>query len=318
MEKTRLPCSESKMPFELSQISATQLASLAPSRTVFFFPVGPLEDHGPHLPMGLDLHEAQELCKRAAERLEKEMPGWTGVLMPPAPLGIQSNTTALKITVRGYVLRDWLVDACRSLVASGFLHFVCFSGHLGPRQLSAIEDAGKIISRKSFLKKLFALSPGQHIPSPTLVSALSPLPALSEIKRAPFWPDPKEHGGARDTSVALAVVPNLVWPAPAEMPAILKPASFVSRTLQRFRHQLAGYWGSPSDGSAEKGNRYLQGPLDEIFPKLRAVWEGSNPNHLFRSWYSVLPFNGSFARAWTLVFLILAMLFAWIWVFIET
>src|ERR1700692_4462404 len=113
------------MPIEFQKISSQNLKTLIRQKTVFFFPVGPLEDHGPHLPMGLDLSEAQELCKLTAERLEREMPGWNAVLMPAAPLGIDSDTQVFALTVRAHVLRDWLVDACRSLTRAGFFHYVC-------------------------------------------------------------------------------------------------------------------------------------------------------------------------------------------------
>src|SRR5262245_40865058 len=128
------------MPFEITRMTSVQLKTLVPSQTVFFFAVGPIEDHGPHLPLGLDLFEAQRLCQFTAESLEKEMPGWKAVLMPAAPLGVNSDTTETAITVRGHVLKDWIVDACRSLSRSGFRHFVSFSGHLGPRQLTALEE----------------------------------------------------------------------------------------------------------------------------------------------------------------------------------
>src|SRR4051794_39123164 len=123
------------MPTEFSKITAYQLEGLSRDRTVFFFPVGPLEDHGPHLPMGLDLEEASRLCILAAQQLEAELPGWSGIVMPGAPLGIDSNTTHLSVTVRPHVLRDWLVDSCSGLIRNHFVHFVCFSGHRGPRQL---------------------------------------------------------------------------------------------------------------------------------------------------------------------------------------
>src|SRR5581483_3916711 len=99
------------MPFELVKISSLKLESFPKKNTVFFFPVGPLEDHGPHLPIGLDLKEATQLCFAAAKKLEDEVAGWVGVIMPPAPLGIDSNTTHLAVTVRAHVLRDWLVDS---------------------------------------------------------------------------------------------------------------------------------------------------------------------------------------------------------------
>src|SRR6201986_4099565 len=99
------------MPLEFVSLTRAKLDALPKASTVFFFPVSPLEDHGPHLPLGLDLFEAAELCKLAAERLERDMPGWNAGIMPAAPLGIDSNTQALALTVRAHVLRDWLVDA---------------------------------------------------------------------------------------------------------------------------------------------------------------------------------------------------------------
>src|SRR3954469_22471072 len=108
------------MPLALSDLTRTKLDELPKASTVFFFAVGPLEDHGPHLPLGLDLSEASWLCKAAAERLESEKAGWGGVLMPPFAAGIDSNTRELALTVRSHVLRDWLVDTCRGLKKAGF------------------------------------------------------------------------------------------------------------------------------------------------------------------------------------------------------
>src|SRR4051812_7414411 len=106
------------MTWVLDHLSASKLQRLPKNQTVFFFSVGPWEDHGPHLPLNIDLLEAQALCQRAAERMEKEMPGWVGVLLPPLPIGVDSNTTALALTVRSHVLRDWLVDICLALSRS--------------------------------------------------------------------------------------------------------------------------------------------------------------------------------------------------------
>src|SRR4051812_37569151 len=132
------------MPLKFLQLTSVQLEGLSRETTVFFFPVAPLESHGPHLPLGLDLWEASRLCLMSAQKLETELPEWKGVLMPELPLGIDSNTHRVRFTVRPHVLRDWLVDSTKHLVDLGFLHFVCFSGHLGPRQLTAIEEAGTL------------------------------------------------------------------------------------------------------------------------------------------------------------------------------
>jgi len=302
------------MPVELTRINATQVEALPRNKTVFFFPVGPIEDHGPHLPVGLDLEEAQRLCFIAAQHLEEEMMGWVGVLMPPAPLGIESNTTKFAFTVRPHVLRDWLVDACNALKRAGFRHFVCFSGHLGPRQLTAIETAGKKISKARWWEKLgrrIVFGPGEV--GPTLISACSALVSPREVWKSPLWPDPSEHGGTRDTAVALAIVPSDVDPAFSGLPEIKRRPSRWTRLRMRRARTLGGYWGVPSRATSQYGEKVMIGEIEELFPKMRAVWEGTNPEHIFRSYYSVLPPNKPFFKAWLLALLNVGLLAVWLY-----
>lgn len=299
------------MPIEFAKTSAVYLASLPKSKTVFFFPVGPLEDHGPHLPLGLDLDEAYDLCNRAAQKLERELPSWVGVIMPPAPLGIDSNTTLLAITVRPHVLRDWLVDACRSLVKSGFLHFVCFTGSLGPKQLTAIEEAGKMIQKSGRWGRWAGSFSRINTPKPTLISANSALISWEKVLASPFWPDPEEHGGQRDTSVALVIDKGLVDPEFATLPKMERESSRWLRNLGRRLGRIQGYWGNPGGASVEAGEKEINDKLNEVFPKMRAVWEGANPAFLFRSWYSILPPNKSFFKAWLLLVIICLVMAAW-------
>jgi hypothetical protein len=312
------------MAVDFIRLTAKQIDELPSEQTVFFFPVGPLEDHGPHLPVGLDLTEAETLCRMAANRLERERPGWVGVIMPAAPLGVSSNTSSMAITVRGYVLRDWLVDCCKSLMRARFHHFVCITGQLGPRQLTAIEDAGKLLMwRGPFTWLLSALSPpGSYRKiQPTFISASSALIGPSDAKKSPFWSDPVEHGALRDTSVAL----SLGWmngqpftPATVESFGLKqnpRRGSKLSRGMDLLFGKRSGFWGptSPSNANPAVGESTLRGSLDQIYPKLEAVWAGANPRLAFRSWYSILPPNKSFFKAWLLSISIIAVMFAWLY-----
>ena len=314
---------EATMASDFIRLTAKQIRELPKTQTVFFFPVGPLEDHGPHLPVGLDLTEADHLCRLAAERLEREKPGWVGIIMPSAPLGVSSNTSELAITVRGYVLRDWLIDCCRSLIKPGFRHFVCFSGQLGPRQLTAIEEAGKGISWLGpfqLLRKMLAPSGSPEATRPTFCSASSALVKLNDAKQTPFWSDPVEHGSQRDTSIALSLgwMNRLPFTATTVnalgLGAFPRAGTHLSRGLQLLMRKRNGYWGktSPAAGQAKEGEFVMQGTIDDVFPKLRAAWEGTNPGSLFRSWYSILPPNKSFFKAWMIALLVVATLFAWL------
>jgi creatinine amidohydrolase/Fe(II)-dependent formamide hydrolase-like protein len=314
------------MPVELARLSASRLRELDPGKTVFFFSAGPIEDHGPHLPMGFDLFEAEALARRAAERLELEMPGWTVVLLPGAPLGLESNTGRLALTVRAHVLRDWLVDSSRSLMRAGFFYFVCFTGHLGPKQLTAIEEAGNAVYRSTRWIRLWRRVTGSGKgPLAALVSANSAQVTPSVVWRSPTFLDPAEHGGRRDTSVGLAlqsepatsghlgVIGNLVDPSYSTLEAKGPPhASRHQRMWLHWKRQDSGYWGKPAEASAGWGQGVLQGTVDEITPKLRAMLEGADPNYLFRTWYSVIPTNRTFFRAWLIAMAFGSMLLVWV------
>lgn len=316
------------MPLDFNRLTAKQIQELTRDQTVFFFSVGPLEDHGPHLPVGMDVTEAETLSRMAAERLERERPGWIGVIMPAAPLGISSNTSVVKITVRPYVLRDWLVDACLSLKKLGFRHYVCFSGQLGPRQLTAIEEAGKRVAWKGPITR--AISQLLPVDSPwrvdaTFSSASSALVGPNDAKLSPFWSDPLEHGAARDTGVALA----LGWMGGKQLTTNTANAlgleqqsrkgTVMSRGLELALRRRSGFWGpqSPTDATEALGRHALHSSLDQVFPKLRLVWDGSSTASAFRSWYSVWPPNKASFRAWILSLLIVAMMIAWVYVSVQ-
>ncbi|MFZ9594641.1 MAG: creatininase family protein [Bdellovibrionia bacterium] len=300
------------MPVEFIRLTAAEFESLPKEKTVFFFPVGPLEDHGPHLPLGLDPLVAQGFSEQVAIHLEKQMEGWVGVLMPALPLGIEANTSGLKLTVRAHVLRDWLVDACQSLMKRGFYHFVCFSGHLGPKQLTAIEDAGKLIQRAARWKKLSSRL-GKKGPVPNLLSGSSALIRAQDVLRSPLWPDPLEHGGRIDTSLALVFLKDQLNFEFQGLPERKREALLLKRLLKRVFKKIEGYWGNPSLADPEAGRAQIQKELQVIFPRLQAVLEGAPAGSWFRSWYSILPMNKSFFRIWILFFLILIVLSGWVY-----
>jgi len=294
------------MALELKSITSQKLRSLPPDTTVFLFPVGSLEDHGPHLPLGLGILEGEALTKLFANKIEKEMKGWSAVIMPTLSAAAQVTTTKFSFPIRAYVLRDWLVDSCRHLKRLGFRNFVCISGNSSPRQLTAIEEAGKIVCGPILFFK------GKR--KPKLLSATSALTTWAEVKKAPLWPDPDEHGGKTDTSIALALS-NTVDPSYKSLPARDKDLLSSTRLLKRLSNQSGGYWGNPAHASAELGDQELTKKIECIFPKLRNALEGASPRSDFRSWYSILPPNRSFYKSWMLFSAIVLLVGAYIYLF---
>jgi len=293
------------MSFELQSLSQPEFQALSRENTVFFICLGPMEDHGGHLPIGADIYEATTFAKIVAHEIEKELPGWQVGFLPPLSMGVESNTSLFSITIRAHVLRDYLVDTCQSLVTQGFKKFVCFSGHSGPKQLTTIEEAGKLLRKKnkSWLKRTDL---------PSLVSAQSVILDAFESSQVPIWMDPVEHAGRRDTSLALMLYPekvNILW---KNLTEIKKEQKLLDRYFRFRKKQTQGYWGNPGFASREEGAKLIQEKIDTLVPKLKAVWQGARADHVFKSWYSVYPTNWSLFRVWALVAVLFLILGAWL------
>ena len=132
----------------LEEMSTPALDALDRARTVVLLTVSPLEEHGPHLPVGVDAIAARHFAETIAERLVTARPGWTVLLAPTLHLGSFTFDAVGTVSVRQRVVRDALVDHGGSLARSGFRHILVANGHGGPGHLTALEEASAIVSRR--------------------------------------------------------------------------------------------------------------------------------------------------------------------------
>lgn len=106
------------------ELRPDQLASLVASAPVAFWPLGLLEHHGWHLPLGLDELKAERFCRRVAVQTG-------GVLLPTMWWGGGGGHGSFMWTV--YQPEDAaeriLVRTVERLVAFGFRAIVLFAGH---------------------------------------------------------------------------------------------------------------------------------------------------------------------------------------------
>jgi creatinine amidohydrolase len=106
----------------LEELSSPALDALDRARTVVLLVVSPLEEHGPHLPLGVDAFAARHFAEAVADRLVTARPGWTAVLAPTLHLGSYTFHAPGTVTVRARAVRDVVVDYGRSLAQAGFRH----------------------------------------------------------------------------------------------------------------------------------------------------------------------------------------------------
>jgi len=121
---------------------------------VAILPIGAVEAHGPHLPLGTDNYLAERLSERVADK--------TGAfVLPTLPYG---QVWSLKnfpgsINVSNDSLISMLVDIGTSLYDQGFRVFAMMNGHLG-NAVALKEAARKLYSLFPDFKILYLFYPG--------------------------------------------------------------------------------------------------------------------------------------------------------------
>jgi creatinine amidohydrolase len=73
--------------YNLDELTWPQVDTLDRGRTMFILPVGMIEEHGPHLPVGADTLGVTYEANAAARRVSRTLPDWAVVMMPPINYG---------------------------------------------------------------------------------------------------------------------------------------------------------------------------------------------------------------------------------------
>lgn len=225
------------------------------SRTVIL-PVGSLEEHGPHLPLGTDAFHALELARRLAAE--------NGALVaPPIFYGVCRSTREHPgtVSVSGDTLRALVRDLGREFYRQGLRNLVILSGHAGGTHMAALLEAGETLL--------------EELPE-ARVAVVNILDLLREIITAnPHLVRTKgdAHAGEVETALMLAAFPRLVkGTAPAEWPNF--PKYILVRDKRRF--WPGGVWGDPAPATAAQGEEILQAEMKRLRQVLAALEKGEN------------------------------------------
>ena len=220
------------------------------SRTVIL-PVGSLEEHGPHLPLGTDLFHALELAQRVAKE--------TGALVaPPVYFGICRSTREHPgtVSISGETLRALVKDLGREFGRQGFCSLVIISGHAGGTHMAALLEAGEAL-----LEELPQIRVAVVNILDLLREVLGENPQLVTTKG-------DAHAGEVETALMLAARPHLVkGTAPAEWPKF--PKYILVRDKRRY--WPGGVWGDPAPAKAAQGEEILQAEVRRLSQVLAAL-----------------------------------------------
>ncbi|WNQ12546.1 creatininase family protein [Paenibacillus aurantius] len=205
-------------------------------------PVGAIEQHGSHLPVGTDAIIAEEIASRLAERLD-------AYLLPCVSISSSIEHRESKGTV--YLKADTLAlvirDIAESLRYTGFKRLVLFSGHGGNWILKpTIRQLNRDFRERGEEMELIL------IPS---TIALNRLHEIAKHVQGDL------HAGEKETSLMLYLCPEHVKDIIPEEEPTAVPQDFMDY-FDVTEMTADGYWGFPQEATADKGRRLLDLTVD--------------------------------------------------------
>ncbi len=138
------------------ELSFTALdRTLAQGPVVAILPLGAVEAHGPHLPVGTDTWIAEAMAREGAERLAKE--GFSAVVLPslayaPAPF---ANAHAGTLSIRPETLAALVGDIGLAVAARGVAVLALANAHFDPAQVEALRSAVEQLQQTGRLRVVF-------------------------------------------------------------------------------------------------------------------------------------------------------------------
>jgi creatinine amidohydrolase len=258
---------------QLEELNWKQLDSYDRNKTIVFIPFSPLEEHGPHLPIGTDLLTARDAAKEAIRVINKKKPELISVLFPAIPLGYSKMASDFPGTVSTQVktLKSIVYDVCCSLATFNFKYFVLCTFHM---------DLGHLKGIYSGMNKAMK----HH--DINIIEPWGPYFYHKEVeKREPqvgFDTKKEVHACFRETSLMNYQYPYLVDPSYKDLQSIYRDL-YSPRVLGKTFKDIGineGYVGSPARADSDYGRWYFQQIVETIAQATIDMMDGKKPPEL--------------------------------------
>ena len=258
------------MKYRFAEMAWHEIQGASRQDRVAVLPVAIYEDHGPHLPVDVDVVLCTEICERAVARVPSE-----AVLVPPVAHGYSPH----HMDFHGTISIDWDVfiryvkNVCCSLAHHGFARILIVNGHgsnTSPVDLAArltiVEHEGRVLCATV-----------NHW-------GLERVRKFGEQLRDSSFGG-GAHAGEYETSLYLALRPGLVDMRRAVDERTPLPESFAIDLLAGTHPEgsaahLMPYWsslsasgvmGDATKATPEKGEKLLEAARDSLIDLIREL-----------------------------------------------
>jgi len=245
------------LPLRWEELTAPDFAkAVERSAGTAILPLGVVEKHGPHLPLGTDLLDAREVALRA---VKKEY----SIVFPPYYFGqiFEARHQPGTLAYSERLVWDLLQETVDEIARNGVKKIILVNGHGGNNSFLPYFCQSQLARRRDYAVYLFQPSDDPELEA-----------RVKALRKSPM----DMHAGEVETSMVLAHRPDIARPERAREQSGadqarldgLKDAYTAIWWYARFPNHYAG------DGSAatpELGNLVLDHEADQLAAMIRAV-----------------------------------------------
>jgi creatinine amidohydrolase len=263
----------------MAHMTYVQIEEAAREGAIVLFPTGVIEEHGPHLPLAVDVYGAYLQSRSVKSELERG--GIKSLIAPPFFWGINVATDSFggSFTCREETMISVLFDALSSLKRWGFDRVFFINHHMDGGHMKALNQAIRKAREEIgmgiclVIDQFFAKGMGPKTDEPHLLVYESLFPS------GPPSPYLNIHAEGHETSFMWHYLPELVN---SEIWKTLKPTDLRLRDFLVWAKGGAearkvtpqGYFGDPTTASPERGREEMEAYGERAAGVIEAFLQG--------------------------------------------
>ena len=239
----------------------TDFEKMDMKKVTFFIGFAPIEEHGRHLTLGVDIFETQYWIEHVIEKLQEDFSEYMFLNMPVIPYGhaiIKGFPGNIHLSQK--LFYDLVLATLRNVVNWGIINIIVISGHADPRHAIAIEQACDRIKKENGVTVFAPM--GAIFSGKTSSMGKMQDPCIAK-KMALYSKD--FHAGWIETSNMLVIRPDLVHQEYKEQPSIeINGRDMINPELVASKTKGFGHIGYPKEASQEIGVKLNDSTIQTI------------------------------------------------------
>lgn len=187
-----------ELPVQLQELTAVQFKeAVKKSSETVIIPMGVLEKHGPHMPLGTDVYTARDIALRAAEKEYAVVFPWYyfGQINEARQ---QPGTIAYSPELIWRMLQETLDELCRN----GFKKIILINIHGGNAAFLEYFTMAQLSEKRDYTLYWYKQSYDKEV--------------IRKANDLTMYDPINQHAGNRETSMVKSIVPDLVHPELAD------------------------------------------------------------------------------------------------------